>query len=210
MLDSTVAMLKFLFTFFIILAQETSVNISSPQTGQTVRGQVEITGDMDAPNFLSAELDFSYAFPKGNESNLAETWFSIQTFPQPVVGPAIAVWDTTSVTDGDYTLRLRVNLQDGSFQDALVSGLKIRNESPLPAEIISTQTPVPSFIGTLPPLTLTSLPATAAKIYPSPTPLPANPASVTMASIYSTFGRGALIVLAVFIFFSLILRLRKN
>ncbi|MDP1779261.1 MAG: hypothetical protein Q8K73_03210 [Anaerolineales bacterium] len=210
MLDSTVAMLKFLFTFFIILAQETSVNISSPQTGETVRGQVEIIGDMDVPNFLSAELDFSYAFPNGNGSNPAETWFSIQTFPQPVVGPAIAVWDTTSVTDGDYTLRLRVNLQDGSFQDVFVSGLKIRNVSPLPAEIISTQTPVPSFIGTLPPLTLTSLPATVAKTYPSQTPLPANPASVTMASIYSTFGRGALIVLVAFIFFSLILRLRKN
>ncbi|MBM3179169.1 MAG: hypothetical protein FJZ86_02320 [Chloroflexi bacterium] len=210
MLDSTVAMLKFLFTFFIILAQETSVNISSPQAGETVRGQVEIIGDMDVPNFLSAELDFSYAFPNGNGSNPAETWFSIQTFPQPVVGPAIVVWDTTSVTDGDYTLRLRVNLQDGSFQDALVSGLKIRNESPLPAEIISTQTPVPSFIGTLPPLTLTSLPATAAKTYPSQTPLPANPASVTIASIYSTFSRGALIVLAAFIFFSLVLRLRKN
>ena len=210
MLDSIVAMLKFLFTFFIILAQETSVNISSPQAGETVRGQVEIIGDMDVPNFLSAELDFSYTFPNGNGSNPAETWFGIQTFPQPVVGPAIAVWDTTSVTDGDYTLRLRVNLQDGSFQDALVSGLKIRNESPLPAEIISTQTPVPSFIGTLPPLTSTSLPATAAKTYPSQTPLPANPASVTIASIYSTFSRGALIVLAAFIFFSLVLRLRKN
>lgn len=203
MLDSTVAMMKILFSLLIILVQETPVNISSPQAGETLHGQVEIIGNMNAPNFLSAELTFSYA------ANVADTWFRIQTFSQPVAGPAIAVWDTASLTDGDYTLRLRVFFQDGSFQDVLISDLKIRNDAPLPAEIVPTETAFPQFISTLPPPALTGLPA-AAITYPSPKPLPANPASVTISSIYSTFGRGALITLVLFIFFSLLLRLRKN
>ncbi|MDP2777755.1 MAG: hypothetical protein Q8O48_08915 [Anaerolineales bacterium] len=204
MLDSTVAMMKILFTLLIILIQETPVIISSPQAGETLSGQVEIIGNMDALNFMSAELAFSYA------ANLADTWFSIQAFPQPVAGTAIAIWDTASLTDGDYTLRLRVFFQDGSFQDVLISDLKIRNDAPLPAEIVPTETAFPQSTTTLPPLVLTGLPATAAITYPSPMPLPANPASVTRSSIYSTFARGALIPLVLFIFFSLLFRLRKN
>ncbi|MDO8753053.1 MAG: hypothetical protein Q7J80_04080 [Anaerolineales bacterium] len=209
MLDSTVAMLKFLFTFFIILAQETSINISSPLAGETVRGQVEIIGDMDVPNFLSAELDFSYAFPNGNGTNPAETWFSIQIFPQPVIGSAITVWDTTSLTDGAYNLRLRVFLQNGSFQDALVSDLRILNDAPQPTDV-SAETAFSQIFTTSPPPALTGLPATAAITYPSQTPLPANPASVTTSSIYFNFARGALITLVLFIVFSLVLRLRKS
>jgi len=91
MLDSTVAMLKFLFTFFIILAQETSVNISSPQTGETVRGQVEIIGDMDVPNFLSAELDFSYTFPNGNGSNLIKNGNFVQGLEHWIASGAVSV-----------------------------------------------------------------------------------------------------------------------
>jgi hypothetical protein len=69
---------------------------------------------------------------------------------------------------------------------------------------------------TLPAQFSTSLPAptiqpvTALPTFPSPTSLPVNPASVTSTSIYSNFGRGALITLVLFAFFSLILRLRKN
>lgn len=197
-------MFKLFFAFMLFLIQDSPVSISSPQTGDELRGQVEITGNMTVPNFASAELAFKYA------SDSADSWFAIQTFPQPVPGPALAVWDTTSLTDGDYTLRLRVFLQDGTFQDALVSNLKIRNDIPIPTEVIPTETALPQFSVTTPRPALTELPATAAIIYPSPTPLPTNPASVTTSSIYSTFGRGALIVLVLFIFFSLILRLRKN
>lgn len=212
MLDSTVAVMKILFTLLVILIQETPVNISAPQAGETLRGQVEIIGNMDVPNFLSAELTFTYAVNVADtlRSNSGQAWFSIRTFPQPVVGTTIAIWDTTSLTDGDYSLRLRVFFQDGSFQDALISGLKIRNDAPLPAEIVPTETAFPQFISTLPTPALTGLPAIAAKTYPSPEPLPANLASVTISSIYFNFARGALITLVLFIVFSLVLRLRKS
>lgn len=204
MLDSTVAMLKLFFAFLLFLIQDSPAGISSPQNGDELRGQVQIAGNMTVPNFASAELGFKYA------SDSADNWFTIQTFPQPVAGPALAVWDTTTLTDGDYDLRLRIFLIDGTTQDAIVSDLKIRNDTPEPTEVVLTETPLPQFNAatSLPALSQTT--STAALTFPSSTPLPANPASVTTSSIYSTFVRGALIVLVLFIFFSLILRLRKN
>ena len=205
MLDSTVAMLKLFFALMLFFIQDAPVSISSPQPGDELRGQVEITGSMTVPNFASAELAFNYA-----ASTSADNWFAIQTFPQPVPGPALAVWDTASITDGNYTLRLRVFLEDGSFQDSIVSDLKISNDVPIPAEVIQTETSLPQFSAAAPLPVLIESPAAAVVIYPSATPLPTTPATVTTASIYSTFGRGALVVLAFFLFFFLLLRLRRS
>jgi hypothetical protein len=162
---------------------------------------------MDIPGFSSAELAFSYA------SNPADSWFTIQTFPQPVVNSAIATWDTTTLTDGDYILHLRVFLQDGSSQDVDISDLKIRNDIVLP-----TETPTSDFSSgliatpmiTTPLPVLTEKPAVAVISFPPSTPLPVNTMSVTNSSIYINFGYGALITLILFIGFSFFFRLRKN
>jgi hypothetical protein len=185
----------------VFLAQSANISIVSPKTGDVLRGKVEIVGNMNIPNFSSAELSFSYANP-------ADSWFTIQTFPQPVQDPVIAVWDTTTLTDGDYILHLRVFLQDGSTQDAVVSDLKIRNDEPFPTETPTATQPSYQFSTPLP--TTILQPVTALPTFPSPTSLPANPASVTSSSVYYNFARGALITLVLFAFFSLILRLRKN
>jgi hypothetical protein len=174
---------------------------------------VNIVGNMNVPNFASAELAFSYAIPVGGTSIPADrfAWFTIQTFSQPAQDPTLAVWDTTMLTDGDYVLHLRVFLQDGSSQDVVVSDLKIRNDTPL---LTASPTATEAFgFTTINPLSVSSptiQPATALPTFPSPTPLPINPASVTTSSIYSIFARGALITLVLFAFFSLILRLRRN
>ena len=195
------------FLVLFLLFQDPAVAITSPQPGETLRGPIEIQGRMDAPNFASAELAFTYTAA----SDSGGSWFTIQTFPQPIAGPAIATWDTSSVTDGDYTLRLRVTLQDGTFQDALVTDLKIRNDEPLPT-VPPTQT-LADF--NFPQLTET--PAAPSEqtptpfvTYPTSTPLPVNPASLTTTDILTIFWQSALVILILFLFFSLILRLRKN
>jgi hypothetical protein len=209
MLNLPIAMFNQLLISLVFLFQSANILIVSPQPGDVLRGQVEIVGNMDVPNFASAELAFSYA------SNPTDrfAWFTIQTFPQPVSAerPTLAVWDTTTLTDGDYILHLRVFLQDGSSQDVVVSDLKIRNDTPLPT---ASPTATESFgfttIDPLPVSSPTIQPATALPTFPSPTPLPINPASVTSSSIYSNFAQGGIITLVLFAFFSLILRLRKN
>jgi hypothetical protein len=198
MLNLSIVMLR-LILLLSLLFQDTAISIASPQTGATVRGQVEILGGMDIPNFASAELAFGFA-------DSADSWFTIQTFAQPEVDAPLAVWDTTSITDGDYNLRLHVTLQDGSFQDAIVTNLKIRNDLPEPAPTAvdlsgpTSSQVIPTDISVAP-----MLPS-----FPQPTRLPSNPAALTVPLVYSTFGRGALIALALFAAFSLLLRLRKD
>ena len=134
----------------------------------------------------SAELAFKYA-----ASDSTDNWFTIQTFPQPATDSTLAVWDTPSLTDGDYTLRLRVFLVDGTFQDAIVSDLKLRNDTPAPTQFVPTETALPQFSAATPLSALNQPTSTAIITFPSSTPLPVNPASVTTSSIYSTFGRSA-------------------
>jgi hypothetical protein len=209
MLNLPIVMFNYMLAFSLILfAQTAEISISTPKAGQVLRGQVQIAGNLDVPNFTSAELAFAYS-----ASDAAQTfaWFAIQTFSQPVKDSAIAVWDTTLLTDGDYTLRLRVIFLDGTSRDILVSGLKIRNDVPLPTETptaTATLTLTPDIL--IPTLTPTRLAEVTTSIFPSPLPLPTNPASLTVPGLYSTFGRGALIAFVLFVLFSLLLRLRRN
>ncbi|MBI3169409.1 MAG: hypothetical protein HYZ22_13075 [Chloroflexi bacterium] len=207
MLNLPIAMLK-LFLILALFFQNAAPSITSPQNGETLRGQVQIQGRMDIPNFASAELAFTFA---ASASDPAASWFPIQTFSQPVTDPAFATWDTTAVTDGDYALRLRVFLQDGTSQDVLVNDLRIRNNEPLPTATITPTEAVFNFqpLNETPgaPGGQTPTPAIA---YLTSTPLPANPASLTTSSIFTIFWQSALLVLVLFAFFSLILRLRKD
>ncbi|MBI5354459.1 MAG: hypothetical protein HZB50_17600 [Chloroflexi bacterium] len=208
MLNLPIAMFQMLLALSLFLFTQTAgPSITSPRSGQILRGKVEIIGNLDVPNFSSAQLEFKYDLPAEGASDSAETWFSIQTFSQPIKDAPLTVWDTTLLTDGDYTLRLRVFLQDGSFQDVLVSNIKIGNDISLPTDT-PTATLIPT--ATIPPPTATRLPDAVINAFPSPTPLTVNPASVTTTSIYSTFTQGGLIVLVLFVLSSLILRLRKN
>ncbi len=192
-----------------VFAQGTSPVITAPIAGQTLHGQVSITGSTDVPNFASAELDFAYA------SDSTGTWFLIQTFSQPITNSAIATWDTTTISDGDYVLRLRVILQDGSFQDATVK-VKVQNESPTatmtPTAIIPTITFTPKPATAVPESTLVqaSPTATAPPIFSTPTAFPVNPAEVQTSDIYAGIRRGALIIVVLFIFFGIVIRIRRS
>ena len=200
----------------VVMAQgTTSPVITAPTAGQVLRGQVSITGTTDIPNFASAELDFAYA------ADSTGTWFLVQTFSQPVANSAIATWDTASISDGDYILRLRVTLQDGSTQDATVK-IRVQNETPIstatatiaPTAIMPTITLTPIF--TPQPLTPTpimiaaSSTPTSPPIFSTPTSLPPNPAEVKPGGIYADVQRGALVILGVFVVFGILIRLRRS
>jgi hypothetical protein len=176
--------------------------ITSPAVGQVLQGQVAIRGTSEVPNFASAELAFAYA---GDQTN---TWFVIQTTAQPVVNDVLAGWDTSTISDGDYVLRLRVTLQDGTLQEVTVP-VRISNYTALP-------TPTPTVTPTQPALQIPTpilVAATATPTTPAispPTPLPPNPAEITQAEIYRNLRRGALVIAAVFVAVAVLLRLRRS
>jgi hypothetical protein len=157
---------------------------------------------VDVPSFLSVQLDFAYA------SNPTNTWFTIQTFSQPLADSTLATWDTTSVTDGDYVLRLRVNFEDGTSQEVTVP-IKIGNDAlPTPSPEPSA-TPEPDTVLIPTPFLIAASPTPTDVPRSTPTTLPANPVSLRQNQIYASLGRGALVILGLFALAGIIIRVRR-
>jgi hypothetical protein len=163
--------------------------ISYPLPGQALQGDILITGTTRAEGFAAYEISFGY------DPDPTGTWFKIEVSTQPVDNGVLAHWDTTTITDGDYALRMLTTLTDGSQIILYVPGLRVRNysaiETDTPTPVPPTDTPPP---GTpLPPSTTpTSTPIpSATPIPPTPTPLPTNPAIISQADVLSTIGTGA-------------------
>jgi hypothetical protein len=173
-------------------AQGSGSVITGPTAGQALQGVVTITGTSAVPGFASAEISFAYVDdPTG-------TWFFIDQTTTPVADGTLATWDTSTLTDGDYTLRLSVTLQNGTTQNYDVPGLRVRNYTPVetatPTLALPTDTPPPGATAA-PTITLTP---TISPIPPTITPLPPNPVVVTPTDITFNIIRGVLIAVAVF------------
>ena len=184
--------------------EEVQPAISSPGDGQIVQGSVVVSGTVSALGFSSYELSFAYA------DDPTQTWFMLASSSQPVFEGELGTWDTTTLTDGDYTLRLRVFMLDGSVQEKTVSSLRVRNYTAVPTSTFTpTVTPIVQFAPPTAQL-IAPAPATATPSLPTPTPLAPNPASLQEASISSALGRGAILAMLLFVGFGLLLRLRRE
>ena len=189
--------LVLLFTSLVFARSPQSGNpaINTPHPGDVLQGAVTVTGSSDMTGFVSAELSFSYADDPTN------TWFLIATQGKPVLDQMLATWDTSSITDGNYSLRLRVFLADGSTSDVLVPSLRVRNytqvETPTPAPVPPQATPLPT-------ITPTSTP------FPTPTTLPHNQAVLAPVDVSFSIIYGGLAALLLFIIVGIYLWLRRN
>lgn len=140
--------------------QQPSARIDSPQGGQTVQGTLTITGQIGEALFSRYELQIA---PGGSEDYQV---ISTATTPQPNANSVLGTWDTTSVPNGEYTLRLAVfaNNDFGGFVYR-TANITVNNPEPTP-------TPTP----TLAPPTPTPLPAVPTNPIPfdplTPTPDP--------------------------------------
>ena len=197
----------FLPLVLLLIAAQTNppLAITSPLAGDVLRGEITITGKTDIENFLSAQLDFTYA------SNPAGNWFTLQTVSQPVLSSALAIWNTASISDGDYILRLRVNLTDGTFQEVTVP-VKVQNDTPISTPTLEPTTATPDSITVqIPtPFLLAASPTPTGVPRPTPTALPTNPVSLNQNKILISLGRGALVIIGLFIFAGLIIRVRRS
>jgi hypothetical protein len=200
-----VILLIFVFVSSPVRAQEElQFTISSPTDGQIVQGLVSITGTATILGISSYELAFAY------DDDPTQTWFVLVSSSQPVFEGELGAWDTTTLTDGDYNLRLRVFLLDGSVQETTVPGLRVRNYTAVPTSTLTpTATAVVLFAAPTAQL-IAPAPATATPALPTPTSLPPNPAGLQEASISWALGRGAILALVLFLGFGLLLRLRRE
>ncbi len=181
------------------------VGITSLQPGQAIRGLVPITGTTATDGFLSWELTFTYS---GDPTG---TWFLIAEGEQPLEEALLAQWDTTTITDGLYDLRLTVYRENGRRSHNIVKQLRVRNYTP-----IETNTPTPSLTPT--PFTLTPEPTqtptstttpTETPIPDTPAPLPTNSLVLSPREVTHSLARGAAGAFAAFLLVGLYTSLRK-
>ncbi len=190
-------------------ATPSPLGISSPQIGDVVQGVVTITGTTDFPSQTGWDVSFGFI------NNPTSTWFPLSQGVESLSVATLATWDTTSLSDGDFVIRLRVFLTDG-IQEYLVV-VHVRNYSPLESPT-PTITLTPIFSAT-PAMTVTpteTLPSIA-EIFASATPpppsltaLPPNPAILGVNEILFNLGRGALFIFLLFGLFGALLRLRRR
>ncbi len=108
--------------------------ITAPAGGATVNGVVQIEGTANlGGDFQYYKLEFS---PQGRD---AYTVFG-GLVRQQVNGGQLAVWDSASVPDGAYNLRLRVVDLTGNYCEAVVTGINVQNSAPAKP----TDTPAPT------------------------------------------------------------------
>jgi len=185
-------------------AQEvsTEVEITYPNTGDAIRGIVPIHGVSDVDGFLSWELTFGYI------RDTTGTWFFIAEGDDPIMDDVISLWDTTTLTDGTYNLRLSVFLEGGRRTHFIVPDLRVRNYTS-----IETSTPIPPLTSN--PFTITPRPSLTPSITQSPTetltltPLPTNPIEITNRNVSNSLTRGAAGALAAFLLIGAYTTLRK-
>jgi len=181
------------------------VEITAPSPGTPLQGTVSIEGSTIVEDFISWEITFGYA----NDSS--GTWFLITEGEDQISEGELIQWDTTTITDGDYNLRLTVYLHGGRREHFLLNNLRVRNYSP-----IETVTPTPTLTST--PFTETPRPSltptstsqpTNTTIPNTPTPLPTNPATITQTNINNSLIRGAAGALAAFVMVGLYLSIKR-
>lgn len=205
MLDLTVAMLSiraWLSFFLTVWALVTPFQVAerpridAPLSGEVLRGVVQVTGNTDIKGFDSAEIQFRY------QDDTTETWYLINQSRKPVENGALTSWDTTTIADGVYRLRVVVNLKDRRSAEVIVQDLQVRNYTPVENASIP-QAQAATAAPTRPPLLAT------ATMQPTPTGLPLNPAGVSNQDLYRGVWRGVGLTLAAFIILGLYRLLRS-
>jgi hypothetical protein len=184
-----------LFLFIPILGVfQLAPEIISPRSGDVIQGTQRIIGTSEITGFLSSEVSFAYLDDPTN------TWFLISRSDQSVQNGTLGEWNSTDVTDGEYSLRLRITLDDLSEIDVTVAGLRVRNYTP-----IETPTSNPSIPTEEKPALVILAPTSA----PTYTPLAPNPAQMRSESILSSMGYGAIVVVVLLLVLGMYLRFRR-
>jgi hypothetical protein len=142
--------------------------VLSPTDGQIVAGTVEVKGSVPDDDFDYAEV--SYAFSDETVTN----WFLIARLDQTVHDATLAAWDTTTITDGIYKLKVSVYRKNGTVNEVMIENLRVGNYTHYDLPTV-TATSASAIAET--PIAGKTLEPTAV-MAPLPTDLPKNPASI--------------------------------
>ncbi len=177
------------------------VRIQSPVDGDYLQGSVQITGTVTGTGLQTTEISFRY------QDSQSQSWFVIDQTNSPVVDDIIATWDTSTIADGVYQIRVLAVFENGREQETIINDLNVRNYTPFDPfktenpELISTENPQNQLV------TVEAIPT----LRSSPTPMPSNEMVISQSQfIYTAIQGGILGVLFLFVIaLFIIIRRRK-
>lgn len=176
--------LIFAGTFFAFAgaahAWQAQAVITSPQPFSTLRGVISINGTATHPEFQRYQLYFK-------SESVPDDWHFMFEQTNQVTNGLLGTWDTRSVPDGTYALRLRTVRQDGNYDETVANGLLVAN-----SRLADTPTPTPTEATTSEPQATATPAATPTSVVveqpqiATPTPRPAlgitNTAPITSST----------------------------
>jgi len=96
------------------------IMITAPEPGDQVSGTVEITGTASVPNFGF----FKYEVASMGSQN----WATISAEREPKINAVLGSWNTSSLTNGDYFLRLVITDNVGVSLEPCVIAVRVANQ----------------------------------------------------------------------------------
>jgi len=124
---------------------DANVVITAPILVSELHGQIAVQGSANVPNMLNYFLEIR---PLNNDASLPGDdipWIPV-TLPTstPVQNGLLALWDTTTVPDGLYELRLTVTANNALSVSYVVTPLRIDNaDFPTPTPVAPPPSPTP-------------------------------------------------------------------
>lgn len=96
------------------------IMITFPEPGSTVTGIVKITGTANIPNFGFYKYEVA--------SRGTQEWATISANREPKQNAELGEWNTSSLTNGDYFLRLVITDNVGASLEPCVIAVRVANE----------------------------------------------------------------------------------
>jgi hypothetical protein len=123
---TTVILLMMLFGIPTVHAQTPGyADITYPLDGTIIHDIVTVEGSAFHPLFSSYELSFAYP------EDPTDTWFEIVApVETPVREGSLGIWDTSGLSEGEYRLRLRVHLENGTVISTFREGILVSETDP--------------------------------------------------------------------------------
>jgi hypothetical protein len=97
------------------------IMITSPKSGDTVNAVVDLIGTANIPNFGFYKYEIA---PVGNTQN----WTTIAADRQPKKDESLGKWNTLSLNNGDYFLRLVITDNVGNALEPCVIAVRVLNQ----------------------------------------------------------------------------------
>jgi hypothetical protein len=96
------------------------IMITAPEPGEPVSGTVKITGTANVPNFGFFKYEVA---PMGSQN-----WATISAKRDPVINGEIGDWNTSSLANGFYFLRLVITDNVGVALEPCVIAVRVANQ----------------------------------------------------------------------------------